>query len=111
LELDQFHQQRWVLREPGSGTRAIFDSAVQRSGAQVHLFFALNRQEAIKQSVKAGLGIGCLSCLSVAEEVEAGELVVLQTPLELTRRFSLVIDSEGRSDALVRAFLTFLETL
>ena len=69
LTMEQIPDQRWVLREQGSGTRAVFNQALQRLGVQASVALALNRQEAIKQSVKAGLGIGCLSRLSVADEV------------------------------------------
>lgn len=109
LSAEQISQQRWVLREHGSGTRAVFDAAVQQVCGQVKLALALNRQEAIKQSVKAGLGIGCLSALSIAEQVNAGELVVLQTPLELRRRFSLVTPPIEQSNALARAFVEHLQ--
>ncbi|MBY4677288.1 LysR family transcriptional regulator [Marinobacterium arenosum] len=108
LSIEQIRQQRWILREEGSGTRAIFDAAVQKVRAQVRVTFALNRQEAIKQSVKAGLGVGCLSQLSIAEEVAAGELVILRTPLELSRRFSLVAQPLDRNNVLIQALIDFL---
>lgn len=109
LSAEQICEQRWVLREPGSGTRAVFDAAVQQVSGQVKLALALNRQEAIKQSVKAGLGIGCLSGLSIAEQVAAGELVILQTPLELRRRFSLVTQPLHESNALAQAFVVHIQ--
>ncbi|WP_339513485.1 LysR family transcriptional regulator [Pseudomonas sp. RL_15y_Pfl2_60] len=109
LSAEQICEQRWVLREPGSGTRAVFDAAVQQVSGQVKLALELNRQEAIKQSVKAGLGIGCLSGLSIAEQVATGDLVILQTPLELRRRFSLVTQPLYESNALAQAFIAHLQ--
>ncbi|WP_439886395.1 LysR family transcriptional regulator [Pseudomonas sp. MBLB4123] len=108
MDISQIAEQRWVLREPGSGTRAIFDAAVQQLGARLKLALELNRQEAIKQSVKAGLGVGCLSRLAIAEEVAAGELVILQTPMNLRRRLSLVTQPRELSSALGQAFGDFL---
>ncbi|OMH30809.1 LysR family transcriptional regulator [Motiliproteus sp. MSK22-1] len=109
LTREQIPDQRWILREQGSGTRAIFNQALQRLGVQASVALALNRQEAIKQSVKAGLGIGCLSRLSVAEEVRAGELVVLETPLELSRQLSLVTWPVDQGSTLTMTFVDFLE--
>ncbi|WP_339489132.1 LysR family transcriptional regulator [Pseudomonas sp. EL_65y_Pfl2_R95] len=109
LSAEQICEQRWVLREPGSGTRAVFDAAVQQVSGQVKLALALNRQEAIKQSVKAGLGIGCLSGLSIADQVAAGDLVILQTPLELRRRFSLITQPLHEGDTLAQAFIAHLQ--
>lgn len=101
-------QQRWILREEGSGTRRIFDSAMQAVNIQPQVAFALNRQEAIKQSVKAGLGVGCLSQLAIIEEVKSGSLVVLSTPLELTRCFSLVAQP-AHKNKLTETFIKFIQ--
>ncbi|SER03753.1 DNA-binding transcriptional regulator, LysR family [Amphritea atlantica] len=109
LSVEQMSQQRWILREQGSGTREVFDRALQQVNGNVAMVMALNRQEAIKQSVKAGLGIGCLSRLAVAEELRRGELVVLQTPLQLSRQLSVVVPSDTCSNPLVQAFLHFLQ--
>ncbi|WP_299197068.1 LysR family transcriptional regulator [uncultured Amphritea sp.] len=109
VDVEQMAQQRWILREQGSGTREVFDRAIQKVGGRVGAVMALNRQEAIKQSVKAGLGIGCLSQLSIAEELRRGELVVLQTPLELSRQLSVVVQPEANSSQLVQAFIDFLK--
>ncbi len=109
LTVEQLATQRWVLRESGSGTQAVFNQALQKLGVQPQVALALNRQEAIKQSVKAGLGMGCLSKLSVAEEVAAGELVMLDTPLDLNRQLSLVVWPEAQSSVLSQAFVDFLE--
>jgi DNA-binding transcriptional LysR family regulator len=109
ISLKQIEQQRWILREDGSGTRRIFDSAMQTMNIQPHVAFALNRQEAIKQSVKAGLGVGCLSQLSIVEEIKAGSLVVLNSPLELTRRFSLVTQP-AHNNKLTEAFIEFIKS-
>jgi DNA-binding transcriptional LysR family regulator len=109
LHREQIEQQRWILREDGSGTRRIFDTAMQAINVQAQVAFALNRQEAIKQSVKAGLGVGCLSQLSIAEEVKSGSLVVLNSPLELTRRFSLVTQP-AHNNKLTEAFIEFIKS-
>lgn len=109
LDVEQMRQQRWILREQGSGTREVFDRAMQRVGGSVSMVMALNRQEAIKQSVKAGLGIGCLSRLAVDEELRRGELVLLQTPLELSRQLSVVVSPEAGPNQLVRAFMHYLK--
>lgn len=108
LTVDQIQQQRWVLRETGSGTRAVFDHAIQKAGSQIKLALELNRQEAIKQSVKVGLGVGCLSQLSIKEEVQGGELITLRTPLDLRRRFALVTHLPGNSNFLATSFAEFL---
>ncbi len=108
ITLLQLKQYSWVLREHGSGTRAIFDSAMEQVGTQISSAIELTRQGAIKESVKAGLGLGCLSQLCIAEELKSGQLISLKSPLNLSRRFSLVTNKECHHNLLTQTFLEFL---
>jgi len=108
ITFEQLKQHPWVLRENGSGTRAVFDSAIEQVGTQIQSAIILTRQSAIKESVKAGLGLGCLSQLSIAEELISGKLVALQSPLNLSRRFSLVTNKECQHNLLTQSFIDFL---
>lgn len=101
-------QARWILREEGSGTRKVLEAAARQQDLPLRVALALNRQEAIKQSVKAGLGLGCLSELSVAQEVARGELCLVETTLPLTRTFSLVSWPDEHQPPLVRAMMNSL---
>jgi len=109
INIKQLQQQSWVLREHGSGTRAIFDAAIEQLGVQINLGIELSRQSAIKESVKAGLGIGCLSQLSIAEELKTGGLVALESPLNLSRRFALVTNKNSHHNILTQTFMDFLK--
>lgn len=93
ITMEELNKYRWILRESGSGTRNVFDQAVQRAGGQIEQSLAMNRQEAIKQSVKSNLGIGCLSRLSIQEDIQSGRLIELSSALDLSRRFSIVTHS------------------
>ncbi len=108
INFKQLCSQPLVLREQGSGTRAIFDAAIEQVGAQINLAMELSRQSAIKESVKAGLGLGCLSQLTIAEELKNGSLVTLNSPLNLSRRFSLVTNKESHHNVLTQKFIRFL---
>lgn len=103
ITLEELPKLNWILRESGSGTRNVFDQSVQKAGGKINSVLAMNRQEAIKQSVKADLGIGCLSRLSIREDVESGRLVELSSELDLSRRFSIV--TPELSSPLVEAFI------
>jgi DNA-binding transcriptional LysR family regulator len=105
LDARALTDQDWIVREAGSGTRAVLEAALQAQGVRPRIALELTRHEAIKQSVRAGLGIGCLSTLTIADEVATGHLVTLDTPLNLTRQFSWVCSPENRDNALVQALL------
>lgn len=98
----------WILRETGSGTRGVFEQAMRARGVPPKVRMELGQHEAIKQAVRAGLGLGCLSRLSVAGELERGELIALETPLRLRRTFSLVWHPQRYRSPLWQAFKVFL---
>lgn len=82
----------WITREHGSGTREVMDRACSRCGISPHIVLELEQPEAIRQCVKAGLGIGCLSQLELEDAFRAGSLVPLNTPfLDMQRSLDVVI--------------------
>jgi DNA-binding transcriptional LysR family regulator len=109
ITFEQLKQHPWVLREHGSGTRAIFDSAIEQVGTHINSAIVLTRQSAIKESVKVGLGLGCLSKLSITEELKSGQLIALKSPLNLSRRFSLVTNKASHHNLLTQTFLDYLQ--
>jgi len=78
----------WILRERGSGTRSLFEREIGRRLARLDLRLELEHTEAIKRAVESGLGIGCLSRLSLREAFRRGSLVEIRTPqFDLRRHF------------------------
>jgi LysR family transcriptional regulator, low CO2-responsive transcriptional regulator len=64
-----------LVREHGSSTRAVSERYLAHAGYRPAKRWELDSNEAIKRSVAAGLGVGFVSQLVVADEVERGELV------------------------------------
>lgn len=80
--------QNWIVRESGSGTRALFDRVIARQLGRLNIRLELEHTEAIKRTVESGLGIACLSRLSLREAFRRGSLVEIRTPqFDLKRRF------------------------
>jgi len=73
------HRATWLLREPGSGTRATclgVLSALEADPPQL----TLGSHGATVAAAVAGLGVTCVSEQAVAAQVQAGQLVVLPVP-------------------------------
>ena len=82
---------KWILREQGSGTRQTFDRAMHGLLSKLDISLELQHTEAIKRSVEAGLGISCLSTITLEDAFKRGSLVPLSTPTrDLSRQFYLV---------------------
>lgn len=63
-----------LVREPGSSTRAVAERALARVGYRPGKRWELDSNEAIKRSIRSGLGVGFVSRLVVQEELDRGEL-------------------------------------
>lgn len=85
----------WVMREPGSGTRRVFERALADHGISPRVALELEQPAAIRECVKAGLGWGCLSRLELQDAIAAGAIVPLRAPfLELKRDINIVLHRE-----------------
>jgi DNA-binding transcriptional LysR family regulator len=70
-------KSEWVLREAGSGTRSVFESALANFGINagaLRIQFELPSNEAVRAAVEAGLGATAISASVAAPSIEAGLL-------------------------------------
>jgi DNA-binding transcriptional LysR family regulator len=71
------HDERFVVREVGSGTRGLTDALFVGAGIQPGIAMEATSNETIKQAVMAELGVALLSAHTVSAELADGRLVVL----------------------------------
>lgn len=82
----------WIIREAGSGTRQAFEHAMYGLMPKINLRLELQHTEAIKRAVEAGLGIGCLSRITLQEAFRRGSLLPLYAPQrDWMRRFYFIL--------------------
>jgi LysR family transcriptional regulator, low CO2-responsive transcriptional regulator len=110
VSLDEVASQTLLVRERGSSTRAVADRQLARVGYRPAKRWELDSNEAIKRSVEAGLGIGFVSRMVVADELERGELVEFRVEgAERMRRAVYLLRPDGRDPtAAERAFIQTL---
>ena len=70
----------WVLREKGSGTRQAFDYAMHGLIPNLNVSLELQHTEAIKRAVETGMGLGCLSKITLNDAFSRGNLVPIHIP-------------------------------
>ena len=103
----------FVAREPGSGTRLMFERRLEEAGGSprdLRIVAELGSTTAVKEAVRAGLGVSIISQRAVATELESGVLAALPlrgvAPIE--RAFYSAASAERVRSPLVRTFLEFL---
>lgn len=98
--------QPWIIRERGSGTRALFDRVIARHLPGLNIRLELEHTEAIKRAVESGLGVGCLSRLALREAFRRGSLVEIPTPqFDLRRHFYFAHHRQRTISPATREFL------
>jgi len=100
----------WVVREKGSGTRAVFEQALKGFGialADVAIALELPSNEAVRTAVQTGAGATLISKLVATNALGAGSLVRLALALP-NRRFFLLHHKERRVTPAEREFIAGL---
>ena len=91
---NQFLASTLLVREQGSGSRRVVETALEKAGFKLKSFrkvIELDSTEAIKSAVEAGLGIGFVSRWAISQELELGTLRVSKVSgVKITRHFALV---------------------
>jgi DNA-binding transcriptional LysR family regulator len=102
-----------LMRERGSGTRLVIESALDRSGIKksaLHIVMELDSTEAIKSAVEAGLGVGFVSRWAIAKDLRLGRSfkIVEVEGLRMQRDFLLASVKRPDLQGLAQEFRRFL---
>lgn len=110
ISLTTLTEERFLLREVGSGTRAATERLFARAGLRLEPVMELGSTGAIKQAVAAGLGISVVSRWAIDLELQVGRLTVLDVVgLPIERRWSIVSLGARRLTAAAGVCRDFLE--
>lgn len=109
VSLETVMQEPYILREPGSGTRLVFENALKRAGInpdELEILMQLGSTQAIKALVAENLGISVLSKRTVQKEIQENRLVPLDVPsLDLHRAFEFIFQKGTRLSLITRQFI------
>ena len=103
---DQLKQAKWILRETGSGTRQAFDFAMHGILSQLQVELELQHTEAIKRAVESGMGLGCLSRITLQDAFKRGSLIPLAIPQrDFRRHFYLILHKQKYRSAGIQNWI------
>lgn len=89
-------QYEFIVREPGSGTRATIERFFKDKGEEINSTLEMGSNEAIKHAVHAGLGLGIVSLHSIKLELEANKLVILDVNQMPIQRHWHIVKRKGK---------------
>jgi DNA-binding transcriptional LysR family regulator len=113
IGLERLMREPLVVREPGSGTRMMFERRLEELGRDprdLKVVAQVGSSSAIKRAVRTGLGLSVVSHLAVQDELRAGQLKVIDVREigRLERRFFVVTHRARMRSPLGEALLAWL---
>ncbi|MDO8892953.1 MAG: LysR family transcriptional regulator [Sulfurimicrobium sp.] len=109
IKLQDLERETFLVRESGSGTRSAMERFFQEHGIAYKTGMVMSTNEAIKQAVQAGMGLGIVSLHTVALELETGRLAVLDVEsFPIMRHWFVVHRQDKRLSPVAAGFKAFL---
>lgn len=105
----QLAQETFLLREQGSGTRGVVERYFASHRMKLPAHMEMDTNEAIKQSVQAGMGLGIISRHGIELELETRRLTILDVEhFPIMRHWHIVQRKSKRLSTAAQAFRQFL---
>jgi LysR family transcriptional regulator, low CO2-responsive transcriptional regulator len=98
-----------IYREQGSGTRFAMEQFVKENNLPVHKKMELTSNEAVKQSVLAGLGFSIMPIIGIKNQLENNELQII--PVEkfpIISNWYLIWQKNKKFTPLAQSYLDFV---
>ncbi len=109
IPLERLVKERFLVREPGSGTRIAVDKVFVKHGLEITPFMELGSSGAIKNGVMANLGLAVLSRHSLEFELKTNSIAVLDVQnFPLRRRWFAAYPAGKSLSVAASAFMQFL---
>jgi LysR family transcriptional regulator, low CO2-responsive transcriptional regulator len=109
IPLARLNEETFISREIGSGTRMAAERFFDEAGTRLTTAMEMSSNEAIKQAVQAGLGLGVVSVHTLEMELALGRLVILDVQgFPILRHWYAVHRQGKRFSAVAQAFLNFV---
>lgn len=103
-------REPFILREPGSGTRAVVERALAKKKLAIKPVMSLGSTEAIKRAVASGVGVAIVSRLTINLELEVKRLAVVPLAnLRIARPLHLLRLRGKHETQATKAFLQLLQ--
>jgi DNA-binding transcriptional LysR family regulator len=105
----------FIQRERGSGSRLVMEQTLKQHGFEPTLLRTvaeMGSTEAIKQGIKAGIGVSILSRIALIDELKAGSVAVVTIEGVTLQRHFYIIRHRGRTlSPLCQTFERFLHRI
>jgi DNA-binding transcriptional LysR family regulator len=109
IPISRLMEENFILRERGSGTRTAVENFFEQRNVQLNASMEMSRNEAVKHSVMAGLGLGILSLHALELELALNRIAILDVEgFPVMKKWYLVYRTGKRMSPIAQAFHDFV---
>lgn len=112
ISLKQLLEVDFIIRDHSSGTRLVTEELLEKHGlnpAKRKIVAEIGSTEAIREAVKAGIGVAILSSRAVEEDIRSGALATVAiNGIQIQRPFYLITRKKLSLSPLCKAFIESL---
>ncbi|MGE7591841.1 LysR family transcriptional regulator [Peribacillus frigoritolerans] len=110
VEITDLHDQAWVTREVGSGTREYLNHVIRSNGLKIKSILTISSNQGIKETlIKNGSGLALLSRSVIERDVQNKIISIIQVKDEsFNRTLSYVYSPIMKDKKNVKTFITEL---
>jgi DNA-binding transcriptional LysR family regulator len=113
VSLAELFEEPFIMRELGSGTLQSMEASLRdpesKAAGSLYVVARFGSSTAVKEGIKAGLGVSILSARAIDTELKTGILIALKVKgLPMHRSFYLVRDRRRIASPLCQAMIDFL---
>jgi len=113
ITLEELKELPYITREPGSGSRLIFEQALIDADFDIenlNIVMELGSTTSIKSAIMGGLGISTISKWAIQDLLKTGKVAALNIDgLTLKRNFNIILNKEKFQSEATGKFLDFLD--
>ena len=103
----------FIMREPGSGTRKSIERVLEKKGVKLsdlNVVAEMGSTEAVRQAIKAGVGVSILSERAISDELNGGRLAKIRlSGTSFKRAFYMILHKHRTRSPLCHVFVDFLK--
>jgi DNA-binding transcriptional LysR family regulator len=109
--MEQLLAKKWIIREPGSGTRTTFERHLGEMSRDLNIFLELNHSTSITRVLDRPETLACMSPFTIMRELEADELFPVPVrDLNFLRTFACVTHAKRHETRLMKRFRHAVDT-
>lgn len=106
ISMEEFQKQRFLLREPGSGTREVFDRTIAQAGLSITPIWEAMSTTALVNAVINGLGIAVLPHRMILPALRQGLIIAVKVQeLQFRRNFYITYHKNKFLTEAAKAFM------